>query len=93
MLKIFKITGNSMSPRFNDGDYLLLFTLRRKPRPGQFLVYDHPEIGPIFKQVGEVTQGGGLYLKSLNSAGVSSEDIGQCQTENIIGRMLWHFSP
>ncbi|WP_363323506.1 S24/S26 family peptidase [uncultured Pseudoteredinibacter sp.] len=93
MLKIFKITGNSMSPRFNDGDYLLLFTLYQKSRPGQFLVYDHPTIGPIFKQVCEVTEGGSFYLKSLNSAGVSSEDIGLCQTENIIGRMLWHFYP
>jgi len=54
VIQFLKVTGESLSPFFLDGDYVLLgkspFFLRRL-RPGDFVVFRHPVYGVMIKQV------------------------------------------
>ncbi|MBB6520929.1 hypothetical protein G8768_05995 [Pseudoteredinibacter isoporae] len=79
-----------MSPRFQSGDYLLLSTVFFRLRPEEFLVYQHPEFGVIFKQISSL-QGKHFHLRSCNPTGISQEKIGRCDRSKIVGKMLWHF--
>lgn len=80
-----------MSPRFQCGDYLLLSTVFFRLKTEDFLVYQHPEFGAIFKRVSSI-ESTGFQLRSCNSAGISQEKIGLCNEDRIVGKMLWHFA-
>jgi|TARA_R110002072_G_scaffold49277_33_gene134064 phage repressor protein C with HTH and peptisase S24 domain len=54
MLRLIKVTGHSMAPLLDDGDYLLVLPLRgrsRDLRPGKIVTANHPDLGLIVKRV------------------------------------------
>ncbi|WP_353405721.1 S24/S26 family peptidase [Pseudoteredinibacter isoporae] len=91
MLRLYKVTGDSMAPRFQSGDYLLLSTVFFRLQNEDLLVYQHPAFGAIFKQVSGI-ENTGFQLRSYNPAGISQEKIGLCNRDRIVGKMLWHFA-
>jgi signal peptidase I len=43
--KIFKVSGDSMSPTIVDGDYVLARKFKTKPANGSIAVIQHPSLG------------------------------------------------
>jgi len=84
-----------MSPQLNCGDYVVLLTLRYKKsgrfiRPGQRLVFDHPQYGRMIKEVLCINSYDNTFTaKGLNSESVSPEQIGPVSFESVIGKMIY----
>lgn len=87
MLKFFRISGSSMAPNLNPGDYAVAFTWLKRPQAGQLAVVSHPRFGVIVKRVKEKTAQG-YWFESDNAQGVTSGEIGPVPGHRIIGRVV-----
>ena len=57
MLRIVKVTGNSLSPFFLPGDYVVVSSFRsgyKNLQTGAVVVFDHPEFGLMIKRVKQI---------------------------------------
>ena len=80
--KAVEVRGDSMSPNFNDGDWLLFRLLPAKSKSGKLvgklvgkvvLIQRHSEIGKDFLQVKRVTQVSGSSGSSKASDAIKNE--------------------
>ena len=88
MLRMIKVTGESLSPLFLEGDYVLITTIPFmicKIKPGDTIVFQHPFYGMLIKQVesaspdqGSISVIGLIPIASI--AGASAQ---------FKGKMLW----
>jgi len=90
---ICKIIGDSMSPGFNEGDFVIYM---RKLMPWKayqaqdLVVVDHPRYGIILKRIVEQNAQKQYQLQSDNAKGVSSTELGLCSDESIKGKVIYH---
>ncbi|MEM9208272.1 MAG: S24/S26 family peptidase [Pseudomonadota bacterium] len=75
-MRIVKVTGNSMSPSYHDGDYVLTVRYgRRRPRIGDDVVFEHPDFGTVLKRIHRI-RGGQLSFTGLNGLSAAPEALG-----------------
>lgn len=90
---IFRVKGDSMQPSYRDGDYLLVARYRRRrPRPGDDVVFVHPDFGTLLKRI-DIVESGRLRLRGLNplsadAAALGTVDIAVCSG---LSRVVWQF--
>ena len=91
MLKILKVTGNSLSPFFLPGDYVLVLRSPRRFKnlsPGDFVVFIHTEYGRLIKQViHNYPAQAFIETEGIHPDSISTHKIGSVQYENIIGKV------
>jgi len=90
MLKLVKITGNSMSPTLENGDYVLT----KKPRllrAGLIYVINHIDLGRIVKRLGDIKHDR-CYFIGDNPASTPSNIIGAVEKSRVIGQVIWIIS-
>ena len=94
MIKLIKVTGNSLSPSFLDGDYVLIGTRKRKLasyKIGDILVADHQLLGLIIKRVRANHPDTQTFeLEGTNPASISSQKIGLVPYQAVLGEVLLH---
>lgn len=86
---LMRVTGDSMEPKIEDGDVVLIDRSQRQPRPGQVFAVGIEDLVYI-KAVD--TLPGKLILKSANPAYPPIEVDARGDLENgmrIIGRVIW----
>ena len=92
MIKIIKVTGNSLSPFFLPGDYVLVLRapcLYKHLSPGDFVVFDHSEYGRLIKQVNHNNPSESyIETEGVHPDSLSSVKIGKVHYEDIIGRVF-----
>lgn len=89
MFALFKVTGNSMSPSFNDGDFVLGLTKFISPKIGQVVVVQHSLYGRIIKRISCVQKDGILLAGDNPDEGVSTEAMGRIEQDKITARVIW----
>lgn len=93
-MRIVRVKGDSMQPCYRDGDYLLITRYRRRrPRPGDDVVFEHPDFGTLLKRIDSI-ESGRLQLRGLNplsadAAALGTVDIAVCSG---LRRVAWQFS-
>ncbi len=101
MIKIIKVTGNSLSPEFQEGDFVVLVRLDgqilRNPfffkslKPGDILVFRHDEYGTMIKKFahyeGDNDQ---LFVTGTHPHSVDSFRFGPISKKNLMGKVIWH---
>ncbi len=94
LLQIIKVSGHSLDPLYQDGDFVLVSKLPllwRGIRPGDTVVFQHPRLGRLIKLVDHLEeQGRGLYVVGLAEESVDSRDFGIVPRERVLGRVIWH---
>lgn len=97
MLKIIKVTGNSLSPFFLPGDYVLVW---RSPRrfnhlaQGDFIVFDHVEYGRLIKKVIHNDPGHrSLQVEGIHPDSIPGQVLGQIFYKDILGKVIHRFHP
>jgi nickel-type superoxide dismutase maturation protease len=94
MLKLIKITGNSLSPGYNPGDYAITTTLSfvlRALKTGDIVVFKHPVYGTMVKQIQSTDQQTGeLFVVGTHSQSTDSRHFGPIPPNWLIGKVLWH---
>lgn len=93
MLKILKISGNSMSPRFKDGDFVVvgaasLFLSHLKA--GDVIVFRHGGYGTLVKKIERVAEGGELIVTGTQADSLDSRRLGPISAEKVLGKVIWH---
>lgn len=90
MLTLYKVTGNSMSPSFNDGDYVCALKKIKKLKVQQVVLVNHHAYGLIIKRIKKINIHGQLTLSGDNPhQGVSSEDIGTIEPAQVRAKVLF----
>lgn len=96
MFKIIKVTGNSLSPFFLPGDYVVALTcgwLLRKLSPGDVIVFRHPEYGQMLKKVkGIARKTGAISVRGIHPESIDSRQFGPITPDAVIGKVIWHIS-
>lgn len=94
MLKIIKVTGNSLSPFFLSGDFVIISTRRQAFKnisAGSTVVFHHSKHGQLIKRVhandpdSEILKVAGIHEDSI-----SSHKLGPIPYSAIIGRVIFH---
>lgn len=93
MLRFLKVTGESLSPFFEAGDYVLALNrqLWRRPlRPGDVVVFRHPGYGTLIKRVERLEEGGAkVFVLGENLLSTDSRSFGTIPVEWISDRVIW----
>jgi phage repressor protein C with HTH and peptisase S24 domain len=75
-VRIVRVSGNSMSPDYRDGDFVLVGRYRvRKPRPGDDIVFRHRDFGTLLKRIGRI-ESGRLLVHGLNGLSADPSALG-----------------
>jgi signal peptidase I len=91
MLRLFKITGKSLEPIYDEGDFVLVSKipfLVRQPRRGDIVVFRHPRLGIMIKRVERVTDRRELYVSGTRPSSHDSDDFGVIPFTDVIGKVI-----
>ena len=95
MLSIKKVTGNSLSPFFLSGDYVLVFTWYRdysNIKPGDLIVFSHSEFGQMIKFVmSNDPENGELLVTGSSPDSISTHKLGPIPYTSILGKVILPF--
>jgi len=100
MFGILKISGNSMSPHFNDGDFLFILKKSKfnflktllKPKPNNTVIFKHQTYGLIIKNIKSLNyQDNTFKAQGSNSESLTTEQIGTVNFEQITAKVIYHF--
>ena len=93
MIKIIKVTGNSLSPFFLSGDFVFINTSQRvnkKLQPDDIVVFNHPVHGRLIKRVVvNHLESERIEVSGYNEDSVSSHKLGLIPYSAIIGKVIY----
>jgi len=94
MLKIIKVTGNSLSPFFLSGDFVLVNTFHRQfknLKKDDSVVFVHPEYGQLIKFIDKnYPDSENLKVTGSHKDSISSHKLGLIPYADLIGRVIFH---
>jgi len=94
MLKFIKVSGKSLLPEYQDGDFVLVAKIPfflRHIRQGDIVVFDHPLYGLMIKRVDRLLpEKDEIYVIGTHEFSVDSREFGPISLETLIGKVIWH---
>ena len=96
MFKIHKVTGNSMSPDFQEGDFVVLTTLPfilKRLKIGDIIIFEHKLYGTLIKRIASFDpETAEAYVEGTHPDSLDSRRLGTIRREAIRGKVIAHFS-
>ena len=96
MFRILKVTGDSMSPAFQDGDFVALATAPffiKRLKVGDTIIFDHKLYGTLIKRIASFDpETAEAYVEGANSDSLDSRRLGTIRREAIQGKVIAHIS-
>jgi nickel-type superoxide dismutase maturation protease len=96
MLRMIKVTGESLSPQFQEGDYVLIATIPfvvNNIKSGDTIVFQHPGYGTMIKNVECVDNLEDMIsVTGTNPNSVDSRRFGPIPRKDVIGKVVWHIA-
>ena len=94
MIQVLKVTGESLSPFFLEGDFVVVskipFVLQRI-QPGDTVVFRQPGYGTLIKQVEHISPDGEqLFVLGVHPDSTDSRQFGPLNRRQLIGKVIWH---
>jgi len=93
MLRILKVTGDSLSPEFQQGDFVLVSKipfLFVPPSPGDVVAFYQPGYGLLIKRIQNLSTDGGVNVIGNHPESIDSRVFGTVRREDVIGKVIWH---
>jgi signal peptidase I len=93
MLKLLKIVGDSLTPSFEHGDFVLVSKipfLIRSPSPGDVIAFHQPGYGLLIKRIESISSEGELNVIGTRPESVDSRVFGAVKQEDMVGMVIWH---
>jgi phage repressor protein C with HTH and peptisase S24 domain len=93
MLKLLKVTGDSLRPEYQDGDFVVISKipfLFVPPSPGDIIAFRQPGYGLLIKRVQQITADGGVNVIGHHPESIDSRVFGPVRKEYILGKVIWH---
>jgi len=96
MFKILKIHGDSMSPEFQEGDFVIILTasfILNRLKVGDDIIFGHKLYGTLIKRIASFDPNtAGVYVEGTSEDSLDSRRLGTIRRENIKGKVIAHFS-
>ena len=93
MFQFLKVTGESLSPSFHEGDYVLIAKspfLLRSLHSGEVIVFRHPSYGVMIKRIERLSPDGNeIYVLGTHPESTDSRQFGPVRREDVVGKVLW----
>ncbi len=94
MIQILKVTGESLSPFFVEGDFVVVskipFVLR-KIKAGDIVVFRHPVYGTMIKKVERISPDGEeFFVLGTHLESTDSRQFGPLRRSQLTGKVIWH---
>jgi signal peptidase I len=93
MLRLLKVAGHSLLPRYREGDFVLVSKipfLFGRLAPGDVVAFRHPDYGTMIKAVGALSPDGDqLTVIGTHPRSVDSRRFGPIRRQDLIGKVLW----
>lgn len=94
MIRLLRVTGESLSPDFQDGDFVFILKipfLFKLINAGDTVVFEHSPVGTLIKKVDQINpKDGSIYVLGDHQFSVDSRQIGWIPKQNVIGKVIWH---
>ena len=94
MFKLVKITGDSLTPEYKPGDYVITTTLSfilRALKTGDIVVFKHPVYGTMVKRIQSIDiHAGELFVIGAHPQSTDSRTFGPIPKSWLTGKVLWH---
>jgi signal peptidase I len=93
MMKILRISGHSLEPEFQDGDFVLISKIPfflRHARRGDVVAFNKPPYGLLIKRVEYLTPAGELFVLGSNFASIDSLQFGPVRRQDVLGKVIGH---
>jgi nickel-type superoxide dismutase maturation protease len=93
MLRALRITGNSLYPLFQEGDFVLVSKIPfyfRSPRAGDIVIFPHPVFGTMIKRVESVVADSQVFVTGTNADSLDSRQLGPIPISELVGKVIWH---
>ncbi len=94
MFRIIKVTGKSLSPAYQEGDYVVITTIPfflRRIKRGDIVVFHHEQYGTMIKLVSDISlEDQQVSVKGTQEYSVDSSSFGPIDRSKIVGRVIWH---
>jgi nickel-type superoxide dismutase maturation protease len=94
MFWFFRISGRSLYPTYQDGDFVLVSKIPiffRRLRQGDVVVLRHPSYGTLIKRVDRLKPDRDeIYLAGTQEDSLDSRQFGPVRQKRILGKMIWH---
>jgi len=96
MLRLLKVTGDSLSPIYKEGDYVVIATLPfflRRLRKGDIIVFQHGLYGTLIKIVDRISpESDEIYFVGASENSLDSRRLGPINRQAIMGRVIWRIA-
>ncbi|RPI88385.1 MAG: S26 family signal peptidase [Chloroflexi bacterium] len=94
MCRLLKISGNSLYPVYQEGDFVMIskISLFFKPvKRGDILVFRHAYYGTLIKQADHVLPGGKeVFVLGTGEQSIDSRSFGPVKIRDLDGRVIHH---
>ncbi len=94
MLRLIKVSGDSLSPRYREGDFVLVAKiplLFNRLKQGDTIVFKHPNYGTMIKKVDYLDKDHDqIYVIGTHDFSVDSREFGPISKKTLIGKVIWH---
>jgi len=93
MLRLLKLSGDSLAPEYQFGDFVFISKIPyffTSPAPGDVIAFHQPGYGWLIKRIQEVLPDGKLNVIGSHPESIDSRDFGPIDKKNVIGKVIWH---
>lgn len=94
MLRIVKVTGDSLTPYVREGDFVLISKipfLLNSLKVGDIIVFEHSTYGRLIKRIERFSADGALiFVIGSHEWSVDSRQFGPVDRSTILGKVIWH---
>lgn len=94
MLRLLKVTGDSLTPEYREGDYVFIAKIPfffDSIKKGDVVAFRHSVHGTMIKYVDRVDAGQeAVYVSGTHADSVDSRQFGPVRKEEILGKVIWH---
>jgi len=94
MLKMLKVTGESLAPEYREGDFVIIakipFLLNRL-KEDDVIAFRHPDYGVMIKRIAALDSGQGqIFVLGTHEHSVDSRHFGTIRQSDLLGKVIWH---
>jgi len=94
MFRIARVSGNSLYPEYQDGDFVVVSKIPYLfvcPRDGDVVLFRHPEYGLLIKRVdGTRSEADHLFVIGSVPESIDSRHFGPVPIREVLGKVIWH---
>lgn len=96
MVKLLKVSGASLEPDYQDGDFVLISKIPiifKYARAGDVIVFHHEVYGTLIKRIERfVPEQNAYYVLGTHQDSIDSRLIGLVSKKDVVGKVIWHIS-